>query len=843
MSYIIDILSSTSLPIIAQHTFPARSAVLSAIPANLHDRLRQYLTEHEYYRNGLYSHQSAAIQEALAGYDICLATSTASGKSLVFQTVACHMALIDPGSLAIAIYPARALVQDQLQKWKEITQSLGVSVGQIDGSVKVKDRQAILDRSSVVVMTPDVLHGWLLRTAADNKSNFQRLRLLILDEAHVYSGAFGTNTAYLLRRLAVLSGQHQVIASTATIGDPLTFLQQLTGRSFRMFFKQDEGSPSPEKRVVLSEVSGRQSFATIADLMHRLVTEYDGRFLVFADSRKMVEELTRATLRLSASAKQPEADQPDAVDESEPIAEIPGALMPYRSGYETVDRYEIQKALLDGHLRGVISTSALELGLDIGDIDLVVMVDTPPSIQAFWQRFGRAGRRGRVGECLLIDSTGTISAQSGGLSGYLTLPPEPNYLYLGNEVVQYTNALAAARELQATGGELSRWDIFGELPPSFREMVSNEINPTHIIPDSLFNLKQRAGNGPHHEFPLRAGGELNFRVKNMVGDLPLGELTFAQMVREAYPGAIYLYQARPYRVRQINYKDREIGCRIEFGRSTQPTPQVMVFPNLATARHRRTSEHGFLIECDVQVSEQVTGFTEKKGNTTINHVYGPGSEWSQDPVRRFLRTSGVLWHFDGINRLSDESLNYLIEAFTRLHGVHRRDLGAGVFQSNDASLGANPCKGICIYDDVVGGLRLTERLASDIERVIDDAIEAASRDEVALVKSELERELIEIKKLPQAAEGSVVLTAESGDSESWIELIGPNQPAMLTQDGVTKEIEVLRYFVSPKGEIQYVLRHANPNLIWKVPTPLVSPIFGSTKKVLYNRETGEEKPC
>ena len=106
-----------------QHNFPARAAVLSAIPADLHDRLHQYLTEHKDYRNGLYSHQSAAIQEALAGNDICLATSTASGKSLVFQTVACHLVLSDPGSLVIAIYPARALVQDQLQKWKEIARS------------------------------------------------------------------------------------------------------------------------------------------------------------------------------------------------------------------------------------------------------------------------------------------------------------------------------------------------------------------------------------------------------------------------------------------------------------------------------------------------------------------------------------------------------------------------------------------------------------------------------------------------------------------------------------------------------------------------------------------------
>lgn len=838
MSALSEILANTTLPNIDAKIFPAREAVYAAIPVRLHAELRSKLEKR--FQSGLYSHQTAAITAALEGQDVCLATSTASGKSLVFQAVACHIALSECQALTIAIYPARALVQDQFAKWNEMATSLGVRVGQIDGSVKVKERQEILDTSSIVVMTPDVVHSWLLRTAADNHANLQRLRLVVVDEAHVYNGVFGTNAAYLFRRLSVLAGPHQVIASTATIGEPQEFLNQLIGRSFTLFTKADEGSPSPQKQVILSEISGKKTFGRIVDLLHLLVRDYKGRFLVFADSRKMVETLTRATLRLAAAAGKVGEDgaQDNAEEAPEPIAEIPGSIMPYRSGYEAEDRTKIQAALADGRLQGVISTSALELGLDIGDIDLVVMVDTPPSIQAFWQRFGRAGRGGTTGECLLIDSTGTVSSTQGGLDGYLALPPEPNYLYLGNEVMQFTNALAAANELQAAGIDESVWDRFSELPVNFRAMLSNEINPVLMVSDEFFNLKQRAENGPHFEFPLRASGEVNFKVLEMNTEYPLGDLSHAQMVREAYPGAIYLYQARPYRIRQTNLKDRELKGKLEFGRSTQPTTQVMVFPNFATARLRRTSNTGFLIQCDIQVSEQVTGFQENRGNSTQTVTYGPGSSWWQKPVNRFLRTTGVLWYFDNLDKMSSESVQYLVDAFTRSHAIHPRDIGFGSFQSSNSPLGAAPCKGICIYDDVPGGLRLTERLAHDFSGMLAAAIEAATHDGDAINSKQLKNYLEEIGTLSAALSSEIVC---SDAMDGWVELISRNQPAIFSDDGNTREVEILRYFYGPTG-LQYVLKHDDPGIVWKVPPSRVSAIFGRTQKVRYNPETGEEMP-
>ncbi len=840
MPTLAEILTKTTLPSIESTIFSAREAVYAAVPADLHNNLRSELENR--FQNGLYSHQAAAINAALQGNNVCLATSTASGKSLVFQAFACHIALSDPNALTIAIYPARALVQDQFEKWKSLTAAFDIRVGQIDGSVKVKERKGILDSSSIVVMTPDVVHSWLLRTAADNLANLQRLRLVVIDEAHVYNGVFGTNAAYLFRRLSVLAGPHQVIASTATIGEPVEFLTNLMGRSFSLFTKADEGSPVPEKRVTLSDISGKKPFGRIADLLHLLVKNYNGRFLVFADSRKVVETLTRATLRLAVAGRElVDGANDDAEDELEPIAEIPGSIMPYRSGYEAEDRAKIQSALAEGLLQGVISTSALELGLDIGDIDLVVMVDTPPSIQAFWQRFGRAGRGGISGECLVIDSTGTVSSTPGGLQGYLALTPEPNYLYLENEVMQFTNAMAAAYELRAVAADESVWDQFPELPVNFRAMLSNEINPVSMVPDELFNLKQRAENGLHIEFPLRASGEVNFKVLELNTEYSLGDLSHAQMVREAYPGAIYLYQARPYRIRQTNLKDRELKGKLEFGCSTQPVIQVMVFPNFATARLRQTSTTGFLIQCDVQVSEQVTGFQETRGAATVAVTYGPGSLWWQKPVNRFLRTTGVLWHFDDLDKLSSEAVQYLIDAFTRGHAIHRRDIGFGNFQSSNSPLGDVPCKGICIYDDVPGGLRLTERLAHDFPGVLASAIDAASHAGDATSVKQLENCLDKVNMLSEAPANQVLYSDAANGVDGWIELISRNQPAIFEDEGNSREVEVLRYFYGPTG-LQYVLKHADPGIVWKVLPSRVTAIFGRTQKVRYNPETGEEVP-
>ena len=242
-----------------------------------------------------------------------------------------------------------------------------------------------------------------------------------------------------------------------------------------------------------------------------------------------------------AAAHRADRNTPDDETLEELADETANQLLPYRAGYESEDRNRIQQALSSGQLRGVVSTSALELGLDIGEVNVVVLLTPPPSMKAFWQRIGRAGRKFE-GQCLMLDTVGMASARPGGIRDYLKRPIEPNWLYLPNRFIQYTNALCAVQERE-DAGDIYNSEHFVTLPESFGKFVQEELNPTQMLAADLFALRQRAqGTGPHHEFPLRSAVEKNFKVECQ--QRPLGNLTFSQVLREAYPGAVYYYMAR-----------------------------------------------------------------------------------------------------------------------------------------------------------------------------------------------------------------------------------------------------------------------------------------------------------
>jgi DEAD/DEAH box helicase domain-containing protein len=248
-------------------TIPARAARYAPIPAALHPALRAALDAK--YGSGLYEHQSGALEAVLGGRDVCLSTATASGKSLMFIAFACHVLLKEPSSRVLALYPSRALIQDQITKWQEWAEQFGHSVAYLDGGVPVAFRLDILRRSRVVLMTPDVAQAWLLGSVAerDVRTFRSQLRLLVLDEAHVYDGVFGTNMAYLLRRLEVASGSYQIICSTATLGEPDDFVEKLTGRQPRTFTAADDGSAVPPKTVILASGAGPKTFDGLARLL------------------------------------------------------------------------------------------------------------------------------------------------------------------------------------------------------------------------------------------------------------------------------------------------------------------------------------------------------------------------------------------------------------------------------------------------------------------------------------------------------------------------------------------------------------------------------------------------
>jgi DEAD/DEAH box helicase domain-containing protein len=798
---------------------PSRAAELRPVPDCLDAAVIGTLRRS--YPDGLYRHQAGAIEEAVKGADIVLASATASGKSLPFMAFAAHLAVQDPGSRVLALYPARALIQDQLKKWRDFLNPLGVSLTYIDGGVPVRERSDHVASAQIVLMTPDVAHAWLMSNLynATVIEFLRRLKLLILDEAHVYEGAFGTNMAFLLRRLQVAAGRHQLIASTATLGEPAGFIDQLTGRRPVTFGPHEDGAPSPGKTVLRVTPQGRP-FDAVANLLRSVANARAARFLAFADSRRQVEQFVAVALRSGS-------DSPDASPDS------PAKVLPYRAGYERGDREQIQESLGRGDLSGVVATSALELGLDIGDIELVLLLDVPPSVKSFWQRIGRAGRRSHA-VCVVIDQNNLLEV-TGGLDEYMARPVEHNWLYLDNRYIQYAHALCAALELPQLGLDDANLDAFKSVPQEFRNLLDNELHPANVVAADLYPLKQRAQDDPHHEFAIRGAAEQDLKIIGP-SDEALGMVTYSQALHEAFPGAVYYYIARPYRVLRLDAHRSEIRTRPERWYTTTPLSQTRVFPRFAGTHYLQLSEHGFVAEVGMQVSERLIGFIERRGNVREQHEYRPGSQYSQKPLTRFFETTGVCWSFSLMPRISENAGQKLLEAFALKFGVQERDLGVGVFSAKPSPLGPDQIQGICIYDTTAGSLRLTQRLAEHFAETVEYASESLIDDQ----NTELFVQLAALARMAaslQGAEPVVDVDVESAD-EDWVIVIAPGETAILGNASGTQEVEVVDFRYTPRGII-YDLKHRAQEVRWSVPAETVQPIYGETRLVRFNLMTGE----
>lgn len=834
-----------------QVVFDAKAARTSPVPAGLHPVVQHRINlEHP---SGLYAHQAIAIRKALDRRSICVATPTASGKTLIFTSVAVSMLLEHSGSVLLALYPAKALLHDQLGKWESAVKDCGLTIGIIDGGVDTSLRAQILSSCRIVLMTPDVMHAWLM--ARLNEPAIQRfvgaLKLVVLDEAHIYDGVFGTNMAYLLRRLQAVSGVGQFLASSATIGDPVGFLKQLTGQTFDLIGSAEDGAAAAEKALIVCRAPIRRVTLLLRALIKECSNGTHGRFLVFADSRKRVEELAADGFRTTTDTDHSAETEDDLVPEHEldDIEDVVATIakqrvLPYRAGYEEDDRDAIQRALTSGTLLGVVTTSALELGVDIGDIELVVLLGTPPSVKSFWQRAGRAGRHGK-GLVVMLDLDGRVTAM--GLQRYLAREPEPNWLYLDNEYLQYANALCAAEEeMQAPAALYSRTP-FNTLPTSFVDLIENELRPTRPIPNDLYPLKQQAIGGPHRAFPVRNGVEKNYQVScRQLPGQRLGTLSYSQLLREAFPGAVYRYLARPYRVFQLKHGSGEVICSRTRGFvRTSPLVQTAVFPRFSEqAYYLRKSSDAFIAECRLQVSERVVGFVEQYGQSKNEILYGVGNNYSQKPLARYIDTTGVCFYFPDEALQREKLGKYIALAFCRVCSIQDRDVGWGTFIAQTSPLGSASVRGFAVYDSAFGSLRLTRQIPSNLEDILREASRIATEEDAPNVAASADLMRRCLTSLGEPQENAMAADILGGTiHEEWKTVVAPDQVAICHdgQSHINEEVTVLRYIYTPQG-IRYTLRAAKEGVQWQVSATMIRPINGVTLLEEYNVNTGETRP-
>lgn len=533
-------------------TLPARPArfgeLLPALPPAL-----QLALEARGIRQ-LYTHQVRAIEALRAGHDTVVVTGTASGKSLCFHLPALERLLEDPEATALYLFPTKALAQDQLKSLTrlaaahlEVTRAL--KPGVYDGDTQPSTRRRIREESNVVLSNPDMLHQGILPQHAKWARFLRNLRFVVVDEMHAYRGIFGSHVGNVLRRLQRLvrhyGGECRFVLCSATIRNPGELANALTGR--RCEVVDDDGAPRGEKHFVLwnppfkddTQVERRSSNVEGCQLFTGLI-ERGAQAIAFTKSRVSAELVYRYSVdTLERSA----AGRAGGV--------LHERIKPYRGGYLPEERRAIEQALFSGELRGVVSTSALELGIDVGGLDAAVLIGAAPTIASIWQQAGRAGRSGAPSVAILVAYNDTVDQYLMRRPAYFFgRSPEAACIDPHNPYILAQQLACAAYELPLSPDDEA---AFG---PQTREILGalEEAGETRTIDQRSYWAKT--------DFP---GAKVNLR--SMSGDTytiqdgtnanaVIGTVDAISGLELVYPDAIYLHEGESFWVRKLDLEQK-----------------------------------------------------------------------------------------------------------------------------------------------------------------------------------------------------------------------------------------------------------------------------------------------
>ena len=557
----------------------------------------------------LWSHQAQALDLIRAGRSVAIATGTASGKSLCYQLPMAEAAMdrVKPGT-SLCLFPTKALAQDQLRALGSLDVDGLVPVA-YDGDTTAEARVWARRHATALLTNPEMLHCGILPHHERWSTFLMRLRYVVVDELHTLRGIFGTHVAHLLRRLRRLCARYgsapTFVFTSATIGEPARLASALCGLPVEEVV--DDGSPRGELAValwnppLLDGVTGARVSpnTTTARLLAQLV-DHDHRTIAFCRSRRVTETVAAEARRLLP------ADQSESVQ-------------PYRGGYLASERRAVEHQLFNGSLRGVVATSALELGVDIGGLDACVLNGFPGTIASFWQQTGRAGR-----ECQ--QSLSVLVAGDDALDQYLMShpselfdrPPEPAVVNPSNPFVLDAHLACAAFESPLTPGDEQWWD-HSDLADGVRRLVVGDRLKLRVHRrrrrTEVAEVKAvwAARGYPSHDMGLRSGSSHELRIALADGTL-VGTVDSGRACSIVHPGAIYLHQGRTYRVSELDLADAAaIVAPCEADEATQARSDTTI--SVLSDDLSRSVGRADLHLGTVEVTSQVTGYRRRNLRT------------------------------------------------------------------------------------------------------------------------------------------------------------------------------------------------------------------------------------
>jgi DEAD/DEAH box helicase domain-containing protein len=596
--------------------YAAREAQWADFPAGTHTDLRA-----AYLGKGirqLYSHQAAAAEIVRAGKNVVIVTPTASGKTLCYNLPILNAILENSDSRALYLFPTKALAQDQLAELHDLNQRLEHRFGVFtyDGDTPSDARKAIREKAHILLTNPDMLHTGILPHHTRWTRLFQNLRYIVIDELHTYRGVFGSHLCNVLRRLRRIARfygcEPQFICSSATIANPGELAARLLEADVEVL--NANGAPAAEKTfvfynppVVNRALGIRRSYINESARVAQEFLKHELQTIVFANSRLHTELLL--TYLQQANRQAPGK---------------PETIRGYRGGYLPSERREIERGLRDARIRGVVSTSALELGIDVGTLDAVVMAGYPGTIAGTWQRAGRAGRRSGSSCAVMVASSAPLDQFMVRNPDYFFgRTPEHAFIQPDNLEILVNHLKCAAFELPIAAEER-----FGDID----------------VPDLCARLAEagflhQAGDHYHwtlEAYPadmvsLRSVTSDNFVIIDITGEPNvIGEVDFSSALTTVHEKAIYLHGGEQYHVEHLDFKERKAYVKrvvVDYYTDAIRYAQVRVLEVATSARdardgeqsaapiHERASLHS---HGDVLVRSQVVGFKKIKFFTNEN---------------------------------------------------------------------------------------------------------------------------------------------------------------------------------------------------------------------------------
>ncbi|MGV0390204.1 DEAD/DEAH box helicase [Corynebacterium phoceense] len=628
-------------------TLPPRESQHAAWPSWVLPALRAKLVDASI--SAPYAHQAQLADAAWAGRDAVIATGTSSGKSLGYQLPILTRLAEDSTTCALYLTPTKALGSDQLHAVMNLVQGIpelrGVAPAPYDGDTPQEARAGIRDHSRFIFTNPDMLHMSLLAAHQRWARVLRHLEFIVIDECHSYRGVFGANVALVLRRLLRLCehyGAHPVVLlASATMKDPARHAARLTGRPAADFVEvTEDGAPTGARTVALWEpgfVEGaegqngapvrRAATTEAAGIMATLIAE-GARTLTFVRSRRNAEMVSlRTQEELSGRLGRPDFAQ---------------RIAAYRAGYLAEDRRALEKSLDDGSLLGVATTSALELGIDVGGLDAVVTAGFPGTVASFWQQAGRAGRRGQGSLVVLV-------ARDEPMDTYLVhhpeallgRPVEASVFNPENPYILYGHVYCAAIEKPLQPADIEAWGAEGVVRA--------------LEADGLIRRRERgwfavplpAGSSPvtpenaHAQVSLRGGsGEEVMIVDHTTGRL-LGTIDAARAAGQVHPGAVYLHLGESYVVDELDFGNYVALVHPEIPNYTTQPRSTTDIRILSQADGLVNYSPGLWVaNLEVEVTDAVTGYQVRFPDGTV------GDDIPLDMPEQNLRTRAVAYTID-----------------------------------------------------------------------------------------------------------------------------------------------------------------------------------------------------